>query len=450
MTRHTNPRSSALLDHASTTLWTVVAFGLHCAAAARARRDRRRDERGFIAGAALGIVLLIGALTLVMLKTSTISTNTTREGREFTQARQGLDEAVSDALYKFNSTGLVTAGSGTRTDGRGSWVWTYDPTTRLLDASGTADDTRQAVTLPVRSRFVGSTRTLDDGTLSWGLAANGRDSSLNSGLWSHLLSVSAGASSVQGPIARFDNDADSLTVGVPPSLAVFGTADLAVNYSIANQAHAVSYSNGATVSGSSIIGGSAIRSSLTAEPDLVLLNQRFANTSGCQTFPRTTTNGLGVSVEEDRNTTLANANWLCASGNLTWTDATTQTWTGTKTLYVPGDLTIPADITTGTGQLHIYVGGKVTFASGSTAVRVLGNSTGGVFIYAPNGACAAELALVLRGALACKSITAEYSGNTFQYRQPSVDNTALSGSPTQRVFYNEAPGYIDLLTRPRP
>lgn len=374
-------------------------------------RQRQAREDGFIAVAAMGIMLLLIGTSLMVLGAAKVHIITAREGRNFTESRQGMEEAFADAIYNFNTYSLTkTSGTGPRVNGRGTWSWTYNAATREVTATGTVNGTEQSMTRPVRARYVGSYANSGDTTV-YGIASNGATAN---GTWSSLVSA-ARDSTIAGALAG------------TPDIALYGAA--ALTRSGTSPLRVTSYSDGASFS-PSLSGDVFQRSALTAQMDQNLLIDRTNATANCPAYTDSAWTG-GASA------------CLIATGAITPPAAT---WTGVRTLIVKGNLTLTNDISlTGTAQLHLYVTGNVTFAkSPAPGIETLAN----VFIFAPNGTCTANdpaLKVAFTGAMACDTVTLPNTANTFNYSAPRPD-PAYPGSASKIVYYTETAGYADSLT----
>lgn len=405
----------------------------------RARLARRED--GYIAITAMGIMLLLLGTSLLVVGAARVNIITAREGRAFTESRQAMEDAFAAATTGFNYTHKAALTSATEyppavttpfggshnevgsmgRDGRGVWNWQYVPTTRQVRAWGEVGGTVEEATRAVRGKVVGSKRATPDGTVVYGVAANGsRKNGL--GAWGAVLS-SAVDSTVGGTFYKREGT-------ITPDVALYGASTLDLTGS-AGEANAIYYSNDAEVDGTA---KNKTRSAFTASFDFNRLNERVAEVTPtyCGTRPVT---GLAMSTSI----------YACSSGSLSLPGALTASTGGVKTLVVKGNLNIPYDLNfTGSAQVHIYVSGNVRFSRGgaASATRTLNN----VFIYAPNGTCKNDtgVSVALEGAMACNALNLSGNSNRFTHVIPGGDSHP-TGRASDLVYFTEPAGYVDSL-----
>ncbi|GAB2732683.1 hypothetical protein [Nocardioides pakistanensis] len=91
---------------------------------------RRRNDDGMVAVPAMAIMLLLAATSLSIFSAAAISTEQSRTGRDFTQARENLDQAIADVMWNLNEGTLgdriadvTTSDTSTGKGERGYWRW---------------------------------------------------------------------------------------------------------------------------------------------------------------------------------------------------------------------------------------------------------------------------------------------------------------------------------------
>lgn len=410
-------------------------------------RFARRDERGYVMLLTLAAVLLLMGFSLVLLGAAKDQLNAARTGQSFALGRQGVSDAEATALREINKVGSTfrpdqstVVSSTPRPGGVGTFQFYYDAATLTLRSRGAAavNENEQDSSLPLRWLYVGS-KDVDasTGNIIYGVAANGTSTNApNAGIWSYGLAAassrSSGNSVVRGVFATqvgqvLRPDFDFAALGGTTSLDALSTA---------NGLRVTTFSDNAKVSGNNW-SNAPYRSNVTLQYDLNLLRLRALDDPSNSFW-----NCLG---NPPPNSVLTTGALYCARGSYVLPANVSAPSSGVATVVIRGDLTIPADITPGAlGQIHFYVTGSVIFAkpSGGSSQKA-----GNVFVYAPSGECSATgAALELTGAMACRSLNLPSNANRFTHVFPVADNASLPGAATDRIFYTEAPGYIDSRT----
>ena len=428
------------------------------------RRVRVRDEGGFITLQAMAIVILMLGTLLFVVGAAASSRNAAREGREFTNASRGTDQALARVEHYFNSAptyasnstapfGLSGATSratatmaayGTPEVFPGA-TWSTDAATKTVTVSSVSDDTRQTVTMPVRGKLVSSYKDNTQGTAA-GIpagpaAATGPQDAL--GAWGSAVSTSAGTSVVKGLVkGQWDQYGGYIT----------DTAG----------AHTVTYSSSAarpTSFGLDAAGvpGTYERSLATAYLDEKQHNQLMANVvtnnASCNGAA-----GKGLLLSQPNLINNPSASYFCAKGDVTLpTVNQSARTTPVTTVVVKGNLRLDGYINTAgisatATELHIYVDGNVTFGQMSGTQQF-----NRIYIFAPNGTCASaagSTAIVqLWGSIACRTVDLDASatGNSVTWVRPknqpaAAPYTYSNVSAPLPVYYFEKPGFVDQLT----
>ncbi len=414
---------------------------------------RTRDENGFIAVQAMGIVVILLGTMLLIVGAAASSRNAARESREFTEASRAVDQAQSQLLYDWN-TGVSTpfaageSGGGTLAATSTFTTWyTTDVEAQTVtfnataNTNGVAEDTEENATFPVRSRLVSSSQDSGDGNAA-GIPAGPRQAGIEGpdtlGAW--------------GAAVATGNDAVSTVYGT-----VNGQWD-AYGGSIdeAGGANLVSYSDQVAPPSNAGINayaepGTFDRSSLNAYLDKTQLDDLMANAETCPGSQALTVANLNAA---------ASGSYLCSDAS-TILGTVNRSATGVVTAVVKGNLRITGSISTGlSGELHLYVDGDVLF-HGPGVHRILNR----VYIYAPRGTCynapynpdapAAAASVSLTGSLACGRVvlneaTAGSSSVTWQrprYQPAGAPYTSNVEAPTP-VYFLEKTGFVDSLPRP--
>ena len=435
-------------------------------------------QRGFITMQVLAItvLLLVAGAGLVGVAQATI--HTSREARDFTDARRGADsveaavieqmQTPGNAPIVLNGDGWLYPKSGSGTTGRTSWKWTTLGTanpyfadnrrvvsieTKVDGIGSDAADTVETLTLPVRGTYVASRDVVSssNGGITYGIPAGPRApgatttnpvSGFAMGLWANAVSTSAGTSTIVGDVGMdwFPTKTNWATFG--------GSISNAGNARVVSYTDAVTSAPGST---------SFSRSRLNAYMDTRISDQLMSNVrsnedcSGYRNLYFFTAIHGGTGGENS---------YGCWKGNLTY-QAVNGTPGGPITHVVKGNLTLAGNISTGSsGELHIYVDGDVTFGDGSTATR----SYNRVYIYAPNGTCRAApgTTVALNGAIACKTVILDQGtsnsirwnapreqGNARPYtlstNEPGNDYRAVDAPKV--IHYFERPDYVDMYTQ---
>lgn len=387
------------------------------------RTRRVRDERGYATMFVLGIVVLLSALALVLIGAARSAQTASLGNARFLETRQHLDYGYGAALAAINDTTGPFPGAAARSDwedtsGQRLWEWATDPSTRTLTVTGRMDDRSDTNRYQLRGKSVGSW-IRRDGDYAYGVTANRTQADtqpVDEGLWgAAAVSTSAGAS-------VFDAELAPTTVW-----NAFGATQVDTR----ETNRAVRYSPDAEV------GVTADRSPVSTlaaymdEQQLDHLLDQVATPGVCD-------GGHDASFLFDSDGTADQ--WRCHDGSYTL-PAGTPAWAGVRTLVVNGNLTLPHDINTGTGQLHVYVNGNVHIDG--AGVRNLD----GVFLYAPRGTCRTRTAsgLTLTGSVACRAVLLPAPASV-THEQPLPANATRApyvGFGTDTVYYAESNAFRD-------
>jgi hypothetical protein len=390
---------------------------------ARIEAGAAARQRGFITMQvlALTVLLLVAAGGLVGVAQATI--NTSREARDFTDARRSADTVENDILRQFAAGTAVPFGfDGTYdwqrgangTTGRLAWKWLSNPsgktitiTSTLKGVGSSATSTTQTSTLPVRGYLTASRGTVSatNSAVSYGIPAGPRapwaavnPSTFAMGLWGNAVSTSAGASTILGNV-QYKWTANQGT------WAAFGGS-----ITNAGRANVVAFADGITAP-TNTTGFS--RSRFNAFMDTRISDQIMSNarTDTCQQYEY-----RGISFWTNTHQSLFS--YMCHKGDFTYAPVTA-TPSGVSTHVIKGDATLSGDIRTGSnGEMHLYVDGDVTFGSASTPGTRHYDS---LYIYAPNGTCRAAAGTIINftGSLACKTVVLDQGSNYVGWERPA-------------------------------
>jgi hypothetical protein len=440
--------------------------------AGRARNRLRRDECGFIAISTAAAATLLGALALVAVTMAGSSIATQRAGYLDGSAKQDAEQGLQQLITNLNQSpstfnpycstdaGVLAANSPA---GRIGFHAAFDPSTNTAVSTGYAYNAASAaahppvsvgapdahtggshagvtvktLNAPLSWRDVYSAATDADGNPTYGVTANGPSLDracdtaaqaagryANHGLWADavssdstlLLSGLAYAASGAFNVATYGNANVNLAGLVPIGVTMLNVTGYGVTPNIATTS-----------------GGPSINRRVSQFPaafDHNLINERIENydTPSC----------LATMRPRDGSVLSAGATYCLAGGG-----ALTGSWTapasGVATVLINGDVDFDglSIAQPGTGQVHFYVTGNVTFDGYAT------NFMPGAFVFAPYGQCSAKIVyprrLVLSGALACHGVkfdsaTAQIS-ISWQQPQPDPLVDAALGAGTKTVYF---------------
>lgn len=426
---------------------------------ARIEAGAAARQRGFITMQvlALTVLLIVAAGGLVSVAQATI--NTSREARDFTDARRSADTVENDILRQFADGTAVPFGFDGTYDwqrgangstGRLDWKWLSNPSGKTITITSTlsgvgsaATSTTQTSTLPVRGYLTASRGTVSatNSAVSYGIPAGPRTpwaavnpSTFAMGLWGNAVSTSAGSSTILGNVQYKWTSNQGTWAAFGGSIANAGRANV------------VAFADG--ISAPTNTTGFS-RSRFNAFMDTRISDQLMSNVRSdtCQDYPYRQIN-FWTNINQNL------FSYQCNRGNETYGNITA-TPSGVSTHVIKGNANLTGDIRTGSnGELHLYVDGDVTF--GSTPGTRYYDS---VYIYAPNGTCRAAPGVTVNftGSLACKTIVLDQGSNYVGWErpaeQPSNGPYTLSATnpgdgyrsvdTPKVVHYFERPGFKD-------
>lgn len=440
-----------MIDHLATRIRTRIEAG----AAAR--------QRGFISiqVLALTVLLLVAAGGLAAVAQATV--HTSREARDFTDARRSADMVENDVLRQFAAGTTVPFGFDGTYDwqrgangstGRLTWKWLSNPsgktitiTSTLKGVGSSATSTTQTSTLPVRGYLTASRDTVSatNSTVSYGIPAGPRTpwaavnpSTFAMGLWGNAVSTSSGTSTILGNVQyKFTSNQGTW--------AAFGGS-----ITNAGRANVVAFADGISTPTNT---NAFNRSRFNAYMDTRISDQIMSNVRSnqdCNSWRNIYFWAVGYG-------SLAGDNgYGCWKGNITY-PAINATPSEVITHVIKGDATLSGDIRTGNnGELHLYVDGDVTLGDPSTPGTRYYDS---VYIYAPNGTCRAAAGTIVNftGSIACKTVILDQGANYVGWERPAEQRasgpyTLSTTNPgdgyrtvdtPQVVHYFERPGFKD-------
>lgn len=407
----------------------------------------RRREDGYIGITAMGIILLLVGTSILLMGSVRDQITMARESQKFTSARQAVDVANAAALRAVNDGTFDPRKSGnfgSLPAQLGQFSYGYDANELTLNVVGESMALTQEQKMPLRWVHIGSKSAPSQSAVLYGLAANGRSRPVpaggknvteNAGAWSFGLTAGDVPPPNGGPAPQTLVRGSFFTDRGAGSRAAFDVALLGGNATLnptnTTRPQVIGYTDSATANGN--VG--TYRSHLNLQFDRELLHTR---TTG-QQFTDCARDWAPIA-----GVTVAGRKYCAEHSSYPFPAMQA---TGVTTVIIKGNAVIGSDIvSSGTGQLHLYVTGDVSFSKPQAQGQ---QRLTNVFVYAPNGTCstaAATQSVVLRGSLACRSLRFESASNSFTHVRPQPDVEAHAGAATTAVYYTESPGYVDTRT----